>query len=157
MAAVRRADATWSGDLPTGKGAVSGSSSGVFKQLDVSWPRRSEADANGVTSPEELLAAAHASCFAMALSAAPTSNETVTIASSGNTGLTASPTTLTFTPTNFATNILTIVVPPSPPESRLEAQAPRVTANSAAAVADSARVVGRCIAEDLPSRPLWAG
>jgi osmotically inducible protein OsmC len=35
----------------------------------VSWARRSEADANGVTSPEELLAAAHASCFAMALSA----------------------------------------------------------------------------------------
>ena len=69
MAAVRRADATWSGDLPTGKGAVSGSSSSVFKQLDVSWARRSEPDANGVTSPEELLAAAHASCFAMALSA----------------------------------------------------------------------------------------
>src|ERR687885_434599 len=69
MAAVRRADATWSGDLPSGKGAVSASSSGVFKQLEVSWPRRSEPDANGVTSPEELLAASHASCFAMALSA----------------------------------------------------------------------------------------
>jgi osmotically inducible protein OsmC len=69
MAAVRRADATWSGDLPTGKGAVSSDSSGAFKQLEVSWPRRSEPDANGVTSPEELLAAAHASCFAMALSA----------------------------------------------------------------------------------------
>jgi osmotically inducible protein OsmC len=69
MAAVRRADVTWNGDLPTGKGAVSASTSGVFKQLDVSWARRSEAEANGVTSPEELLAAAHASCFAMALSA----------------------------------------------------------------------------------------
>jgi lipoyl-dependent peroxiredoxin len=69
MAAVRRADVTWSGDLPTGKGAVSASTSGVFKQLEVSWPRRSESEANGVTSPEELLAAAHASCFAMALSA----------------------------------------------------------------------------------------
>ena len=69
MAAVRRADVTWSGDLPTGKGAVSASSSGVFKQLEVSWARRSESDANGVTSPEELLAASHASCFAMALSA----------------------------------------------------------------------------------------
>jgi osmotically inducible protein OsmC len=68
MAAVRRADATWSGDLASGKGAVSGSSSGVFKQLEVSWPRRSEPEANGVTSPEELLAASHASCFAMALS-----------------------------------------------------------------------------------------
>jgi osmotically inducible protein OsmC len=70
MAAIRRADVTWSGDLATGKGQVSASSSGVFKGLDVSWPRRSEADANGVTSPEELLAAAHASCFAMALSGA---------------------------------------------------------------------------------------
>ena len=69
MAAVRRADATWSGDLPTGKGAVSGSSSGVFKQLEVSWPRRSEPEAQGKTSPEELLAASHASCYAMALSA----------------------------------------------------------------------------------------
>jgi osmotically inducible protein OsmC len=69
MAAVRRADATWQGDLASGKGQVTASSSGVFKGLDVSWARRSEADANGVTSPEELLAAAHASCFAMALSA----------------------------------------------------------------------------------------
>ena len=69
MAAVRRADATWSGDLPSGKGAVSGSSSGVFKQLEVSWPRRSEPEAQGKTSPEELLAASHASCSAMALSA----------------------------------------------------------------------------------------
>src|SRR5437762_13966758 len=69
MAAIRRADATWSGDLPSGKGNVGASTSGVFKGLEVSWARRSEADANGVTSPEELLAAAHASCFAMALSA----------------------------------------------------------------------------------------
>jgi lipoyl-dependent peroxiredoxin len=69
MAAVRRADVTWSGDLPTGKGLVSASSSGVFKGLEVSWPRRSEASAEGKTSPEELLAASHASCYAMALSA----------------------------------------------------------------------------------------
>ena len=48
---------------------MSGSSSGAFKQLEVSWPRRSEPDANGITSPEELLAASHASCYAMALSA----------------------------------------------------------------------------------------
>ncbi len=68
MAAVRRAETSWSGDLASGKGTVSGNSSGVFKGLEVSWPRRSEPDANGVTSPEELLAAAHASCFAMALS-----------------------------------------------------------------------------------------
>ncbi len=69
MAAVRQANVTWNGDLPSGKGNVSGSSSGAFKQLEVSWPRRSEPDANGVTSPEELLAASHASCYAMALSA----------------------------------------------------------------------------------------
>src|SRR5438132_13049416 len=69
MAAIRRADVTWSGDLPTGKGNVSGTTSGAFKQLEVSWARRSEADANGVTSPEELLAAAHAACYAMAFSA----------------------------------------------------------------------------------------
>jgi osmotically inducible protein OsmC len=68
MAAIRRADVTWSGALATGKGSVSGSTSGAFKQLEVSWPRRSEPDANGITSPEELLAAAHAACYAMALS-----------------------------------------------------------------------------------------
>src|SRR5262249_16412350 len=69
MAAVRRADVYWSGDLPSGKGNVSGSSSGAFNQLEVSWGRRSEPDANGVSSPEELLAAAHAACYAMAFSA----------------------------------------------------------------------------------------
>lgn len=69
MAAVRQATVTWSGDLPSGKGNVTGASSQAFKQLEVSWPRRSEPDSNGVTSPEELLAASHASCYAMALSA----------------------------------------------------------------------------------------
>src|SRR5260221_488605 len=69
MAAIRRADVSWSGDLATGKGNVSASSSSAFKGLEVSWARRSEADAQGKTSPEELLAAAHASCYAMALSA----------------------------------------------------------------------------------------
>jgi len=69
MAAVRQATVSWSGDLPSGKGNVSAASSGAFKGLEVSWPRRSEPDANGITSPEELLAASHASCYAMALSA----------------------------------------------------------------------------------------
>src|SRR5690348_11817396 len=68
MAAVRQASVAWSGDLATGKGNVSAASSGAFNNLEVSWARRSEADAQGKTSPEELLAAAHASCFAMALS-----------------------------------------------------------------------------------------
>ena len=68
MAAVRQANVTWSGDLASGKGYVAAASSGAFKQLEVSWPRRSEPDAQGKTSPEELLAASHAACYAMALS-----------------------------------------------------------------------------------------
>jgi lipoyl-dependent peroxiredoxin len=67
MPAVRRADVTWQGDLLAGSGVVSAGSSGVFKELPVSWVSRTEAP-GGRTSPEELLAAAHASCFAMALS-----------------------------------------------------------------------------------------
>ena len=68
MAAVRRADAVWEGDLLTGSGRVSASSSGAFRDLAVSWSARTESS-GGKTSPEELLAAAHSSCFAMALSA----------------------------------------------------------------------------------------
>jgi lipoyl-dependent peroxiredoxin len=67
MAAVRRADVTWNGDLLSGSGVVTAGTSGVFKELPVSWVSRTEAP-GGRTSPEELLAAAHASCFAMALS-----------------------------------------------------------------------------------------
>ncbi len=65
MAATRRADATWAGDLPTGKGTVTATSSGAFSALPTSWASRIES-ADGRTSPEELLAAAHASCFSMA-------------------------------------------------------------------------------------------
>jgi osmotically inducible protein OsmC len=68
MAAVRRAEATWSGDLTTGSGSVSAVSSGVFSDLPVSWAARTESS-DGKTSPEELVAAAHAACFSMALSA----------------------------------------------------------------------------------------
>ncbi len=64
---VRRAEAVWQGDLFTGSGTVSGVSTGLFTDLPVSWPSRTE-DPGGRTSPEELLAAAHASCFSMALS-----------------------------------------------------------------------------------------
>jgi osmotically inducible protein OsmC len=66
MAAVRTATVTWTGDLASGEGTVS-AGSGVFADLPVSWPART-GDASGPTSPEELLAAAHASCYAMALS-----------------------------------------------------------------------------------------
>ena len=68
MAAVRTATATWSGDLAAGSGSVSSGSSDTFTDLPVSWASRTEAP-EGRTSPEELLAAAHAACFAMALSA----------------------------------------------------------------------------------------
>ena len=68
MAAVRRAEATWSGDLTSGSGAVSAVSSGVFRDLPVTWAARTEAP-EGKTSPEELVAAAHAACYSMAFSA----------------------------------------------------------------------------------------
>jgi osmotically inducible protein OsmC len=68
MAAIREARAVWNGDLMSGTGSVSAVSSGKFSELPVSWSARTEAP-GGRTSPEELLAAAHASCFAMALSA----------------------------------------------------------------------------------------
>jgi osmotically inducible protein OsmC len=67
MAAVRRADAVWEGSLAQGTGKVSASTSKAFTDLPVSWAARTE-EANGRTSPEELVAAAHASCFCMALS-----------------------------------------------------------------------------------------
>jgi len=68
VAATRQARAKWNGDLATGSGEVSAVSSGKFSALPVSWGARTESP-QGKTSPEELLAAAHASCFAMALSA----------------------------------------------------------------------------------------
>jgi lipoyl-dependent peroxiredoxin len=65
MAAVRRATAKWDGDLAKGSGQVSATTSRAFSALAVTWGSRTEA-ADGRTSPEELLAAAHASCFSMA-------------------------------------------------------------------------------------------
>jgi osmotically inducible protein OsmC len=67
MAAIRTATVTWSGDLATGRGSVSAGSSDSFRDLPVSWSARTE-EPEGRTSPEELLAAAHASCFSMAFS-----------------------------------------------------------------------------------------
>jgi lipoyl-dependent peroxiredoxin len=68
MATTRTANAHWEGSLMEGKGRVSLDSSGIGT-YDVSWPARSE-EPNGVTSPEELIAAAHSTCFSMALSGA---------------------------------------------------------------------------------------
>ena len=67
MAAVRRARVSWQGNLSTGSGKLDALTSGAFKSLPVTWASRSE-QPDGRTSPEELLAAAHASCFSMALS-----------------------------------------------------------------------------------------
>ena len=65
--ADRRAAVTWNGDLMSGSGTIDEVGSGAFGPLDVSWPARSEEASGGRTSPEELIAAAHASCFSMAL------------------------------------------------------------------------------------------
>jgi len=67
VATERRADVVWQGDLEHGNGTITSNTSGVLPQLDVSWAARSE-QPGGKTSPEELIAAAWASCFAMALS-----------------------------------------------------------------------------------------
>ena len=67
MATERSANVVWNGDLMSGGGTIREVGSGAFGPLDVSWASRSE-DPNGKTSPEELIAAAWAACFAMALS-----------------------------------------------------------------------------------------
>jgi osmotically inducible protein OsmC len=68
MAAERRATVTWNGDLMSGSGTIDEVGSGALGPLDVSWAARSEEASGGKTSPEELIAAAHAACFSMALS-----------------------------------------------------------------------------------------
>jgi lipoyl-dependent peroxiredoxin len=67
MAAKRTAEAVWENDLLHGSGRVKGTS-GALPEMAISWSARTEAS-GGKTSPEELLAAAHAACFSMALSA----------------------------------------------------------------------------------------
>jgi lipoyl-dependent peroxiredoxin len=67
MATERRAETTWRGDLFGGEGTIERVGSGAFGPLDVTWASRAE-EPSGRTSPEELIAAAHASCFSMALS-----------------------------------------------------------------------------------------
>ncbi|MFJ2813195.1 OsmC family protein [Streptomyces sp. NPDC091279] len=66
MATTRTAHTAWEGNLLQGSGVVTFDSSGIG-DYPVSWPARSE-QANGKTSPEELIAGAHSSCFSMALS-----------------------------------------------------------------------------------------
>ena len=65
--AQRRAEVTWHGNLMKGSGTFDLASSGAMRGAKVSFPARTESP-DGKTSPEELIAAAHASCYAMALS-----------------------------------------------------------------------------------------
>jgi osmotically inducible protein OsmC len=67
MATDRRAEVTWNGSLMEGSGTIRSTSSGAIGEQRVSWPNRAE-DSPSATSPEELIAAAHAACFSMALS-----------------------------------------------------------------------------------------
>ena len=66
MASESTANTHWEGNLAKGRGTTT-PQSGAFSELEVTWPARVERTA-GTTSPEELLAAAHASCYCMALS-----------------------------------------------------------------------------------------
>ena len=67
QAQKRTADVTWEGSLADGKGTITKSGSGAFSNLPVTWKART-VSSDGMTSPEELIAAALASCFSMALS-----------------------------------------------------------------------------------------
>ena len=69
MATQRRAEVRWQGSLLEGSGTIDSTTSGAFGGLGVTWKARSEDEHGGLTSPEELIAAAHAACFSMALSA----------------------------------------------------------------------------------------
>ena len=66
MATTRSARTVWSGDLASGSGQTTFETSGIGT-YDVTWKARTE-ESEGKTSPEELIAAAHASCYSMALS-----------------------------------------------------------------------------------------
>jgi osmotically inducible protein OsmC len=75
MAAKRSAEVVWENDLMKGSGTITKVGSGALSDLPVTWASRTE-QPGGKTSPEELLAAAHASCYAMAFSAALGRNNT---------------------------------------------------------------------------------
>ena len=75
MAEIRHANVVWNGSLTEGAGMITYLSSGAVTRLPISWASRTSAH-EGRTSPEELLAAAHAGCFSMALSARLAKNGT---------------------------------------------------------------------------------
>jgi lipoyl-dependent peroxiredoxin len=68
MATDRRAEVRWQGSLMDGSGTIVSTTTGAIGEQAVSWAARSTDETGGVTSPEELIAAAHAACFSMALS-----------------------------------------------------------------------------------------
>lgn len=68
MATERRAEVTWQGSLLEGSGRIDSTTSGVLGSQELTWKARAEDDPGSTTSPEDLIAAAHAACFAMALS-----------------------------------------------------------------------------------------
>jgi osmotically inducible protein OsmC len=68
VATDRRAEVRWQGSLTDGSGTIVSTTTGAIGEQPVSWAARSTDETGGVTSPEELIAAAHAACFAMALS-----------------------------------------------------------------------------------------
>src|SRR3954470_10810063 len=68
MATERSADVTWNGSLMDGSGTITKTTSGAIGEQAVTWASRAEDATSGRTSPEELIAAAHAACFSMALS-----------------------------------------------------------------------------------------
>ena len=67
MATDRHAEVTWNGSLLEGSGRIDSTTSGLLEGQELTWRHRAEDDPAG-TSPEDLIAAAHAGCFAMALS-----------------------------------------------------------------------------------------
>jgi lipoyl-dependent peroxiredoxin len=75
MATDRRAEVRWQGSLLEGSGSIVSTTSGAIGEQPVSWPNRAE-DAPSATSPEELIAAAHAACFSMALSSGLAKSDT---------------------------------------------------------------------------------
>lgn len=75
MTVVRHAEVTWKGSLLEGAGTIDYVSSGAFSRMPVTWASRTE-EHDGRTSPEELLAAAHAACFSMAFSSRLAKNGT---------------------------------------------------------------------------------
>lgn len=102
MATDRRAEVTWRGELLTGSGTITSVGSGAIGPLGVTWPSRAE-EPSGRTSPEELIAMAHAACYCMALS------HGLTQAGTPPTELRASA-TVTFVPgTGITASALTVV------------------------------------------------